>query len=84
MRDHHVDAVHIDTHGTYRAGMSEKTDRHKLGLPALKGEGRFRVRQKTDNANKRTVQFGITKLDKSPINIGTDEGAKNIAKTLGH
>jgi hypothetical protein len=50
----------------------------------MEGQGRFRVRQKTDNPNKRTVQFGITKLDKSDINIGTDEGAKRIAKKLGH
>ena len=84
MRDHHVDTVHIDSHGTYSAGMSQHKDRHKLGLPGMEGEGRFRVRQKTDNANKRTVQFGITKLKKSSINIGTDEGAKKIAKTLGH
>lgn len=84
MRDHHVDTVHIDSHGTYRAGMSQHEDRHKLGLPGMEGEGRFRVRQKTDNANKRTVQFGITKLKKSNVNIGTDEGAKKIAKTLGH
>jgi hypothetical protein len=84
MRDHHVDTVHIDSHGTYRAGMSQHTDRHKLGLPSMEGQGRFRVRQKTDNANKRTVQFGITKLNKSHVNIGTDEGARHIAKTLGH
>lgn len=84
MRDHHVDVAHIDTHGTYRAGMSENKDIHKLGLPVLNGEGRFRVRQKTDNPNKRTVQFGITKLEKSSTHIGTDEGAEKIKKVLGH
>lgn len=84
MRDHHVDVAHIDTHGTFRAGMSEHNDRHKLGLPVLHGEGRFRTRQKTDNPDKRTVQFGLTKLDKSHTNIGTDEGAMKLKKTLGH
>lgn len=84
MRDHHVDVAHIDTHGTFRAGMSEHKDMHKLGLPVLHGEGRFRTRQKTDNPDKRTVQFSLTKLDKSHTNIGTDEGAMKLKKTLGH
>lgn len=84
MRDHHVDVAHIDTHGTYRAGVSEKKDTHKLGLPVLNGEGRFRTRQKTDNPNKRTVQFSLTKLDKSHTHIGTDEGAEKMKKVLGH
>jgi hypothetical protein len=84
MRDHHVDTVHIDSHGTYRAGMSQDSDRHKLGLPEMEGTGRFRVRQKTDNLNKRTVQFGITKLKKSNVDVGTDEGARHLAKKLGH
>jgi hypothetical protein len=84
MRDHGVDVAHIDTHGTYRAGVSEHKDTHKLGLPVLSGEGRFRVRQKTDNPNKRTVQFSLTKLDKSHTNIGTDEGAEKFKKVLGH
>jgi hypothetical protein len=84
MRDHGVDVAHIDTHGTFRAGAGEYKDTHKLGLPVLFGEGRFRVRQKTDNPNKRTVQFSLTKLDKSHTNIGTDEGAEKIKKVLGH
>jgi hypothetical protein len=84
MRDHHVDVVHIDSHGTYRAGLSAESDRQKLGLPALQGEGRFRVRQKSDNPNTRNVQFSITKLDKSPVHIGTDDGATHIKKVLGH
>jgi hypothetical protein len=85
MRDHHVDIVHIDSHGTYRAGMSETRDRHKLGLPVMQGVGRFRVRQKqTYNNNSRTAQFSIKKLEKSDINIGTDEGAIEMKKRLGH
>lgn len=85
MRDHHVDVVHLDSHGTYRAGQSENTDRHKLGLPKMDGIGRFRVRQKDQvNDNARTVQFMIRKLDKSHTHIGTDEGANKIKKVLGH
>jgi hypothetical protein len=84
MRDHGVDVAHIDTHGTYRAGTSEHKDVHKLGLPVMHGEGRFRTRQKTDNPDKRTVQFSLTKLDKSHTNIGTDEGAQKLKNTLGH
>ena len=85
MRDHHVDVVHLDSHGTYRAGNSETHDRHKLGLPSLEGEGRFRVRQKRDNENRRTVQFTINKLNhKSNVHIGTDEGANHIKTILGH
>lgn len=84
MRDHHVDVAHVDTHGTYRAGASEHSDVHKLGLPVMQGDGRFRTRQKTDNPNKRTVQFSLTKLDKSHTNVGTDEGALKMKKILGH
>jgi len=84
MRDHHVDVVHIDSHGTFRAGHSAQNDRHKTGLPSMEGTGRFRVRQKTDNINKRTVQFEIKKLNKSNVNIGTDEGANEMKKRLGH
>jgi hypothetical protein len=84
MRDHGVDVAHVDTHGTYRAGASEHKDVHKLGLPVMHGEGRFRTRQKTDNPDKRTVQFSLTKLDQSHTNIGTDEGAQKLKKTLGH
>lgn len=84
LRDHHVDVLHIDSHGTYRAGMSAERDRQKLGLPPLTGEGRFRVRQKTDNPNKRTVQFSITKLDKSNVHLGRDEDLAALKKKLGH
>jgi hypothetical protein len=84
MRDHHVDLVHLDSHGTYRAGNSEKTDRHRLGLPSLQGTGKFRVRQKTINDNARTVQFNIKKLEKSHTHIGTDDGANKMKKILGH
>lgn len=84
LRDHHVDVLHIDSHGTYRAGQSAEHDRHKLGLPALAGEGKFRVRQKTDDPNKRTAQFSITKLEKSNVHLGNDEHLAAMKKKLGH
>lgn len=85
MRDHHVDLVHLDSHGTYRAGLSQNKDRHNIGLPSLSGTGRFRVRQKDRNNDKaRTVQFMIRKLPKSDVHIGTDEGAQQMKKVLGH
>jgi hypothetical protein len=84
LRDHHVDVLHIDSHGTYRAGMSAEHDRHKVGLPSLTGEGRFRVRQKTDNPNKRTAQFSITQLEKSNIHLGNEDHVAQLKKKLGH
>lgn len=85
MSDHHVDVVHLDSHGTYRAGQSENVDRHRLGLPKMDGIGRFRIRQKDRaNDNARTVQFMIRRLTKSHTHIGTDEGANSIKKVLGH
>ena len=84
LRDHHVDVLHIDSHGTYRAGMSAESDRQQLGLPALKGKGKFRVRQKTDDPNKRTVQFSITDLEKSSVHLGNDEHLAALKKKLGH
>jgi hypothetical protein len=84
MRDHHVHVLHVDSHGTFRAGASEKEDHHKLGLPSMEGEGSFRVRQKTDNPNMRTVQFSIKKLNKSGIHLGKDEDIDKMKKILGH
>lgn len=85
MSDHHVHVAHIDSHGTYRAGLSDEKDNFKTGLPRMEGEGRFRYRQKQpSNRNSRSIQFGITKLAKSDVNIGTDDGAAEMKKRLGH
>ena len=84
MRDHGVDVLHIDSHGTFAAGHSETTDRQKLGLPKMEGTSRLRVRQKTSDPNKRTIQVEIRSLKKSTIHIGTDEGAEEMKKRLGH
>jgi hypothetical protein len=83
MRDHGVDVLHLDSHGTYRAGNSENVDQHKLGLPKFQGTGRFRVRQK-HSPHSRTIQFNIRDLEKSNTNLGTDEGVETLKKTLGH
>jgi len=85
MHDHGVDVAHIDSHGTYRAGHSHSEDRHGLGLPRMQGEGRFRVRQKVKTRpNSKMVEFRITDLKKSKVDIGTDDGANTIKKRLGH
>jgi hypothetical protein len=85
MRDHHTDVLHIDSHGTYRAGLSQHKDRHKLGLPALQGgRGSFRIRQKTANVNKRTVQFSIHSVPKSDVHLGQQEHIEKLKKVLGH
>lgn len=85
MNDHGVDVAHIDSHGTYRAGLSHSEDRHGLGLPKMQGEGRFRVRQKVKTRpNSKMVEFRITNLKKSKVDIGTDDGANTIKKRLGH
>jgi hypothetical protein len=84
MRDHHVSVVHIDGHGTFRAGESEHKDVHGLNLPKFEGKGRFRVRQKTPDPNKRTIQFSALSANKSPLDISTDEGAQSMKKILGH
>lgn len=82
LRDHHVDILHIGSHGTYKAGHSEKDDRTGTELPTAQGKGRFRVRQK--HRNSLTVQFNVKHLDKSPINLDTDEGIEHMKEKLGH
>lgn len=84
LKDHHVDVLHVDSHGTYRAGMSQHRDKHSLGLPSLNGAGKFRVRQKTDDTEKRTVQFSIKRLDKSHVNLAHDDHLKALKAKLGH
>lgn len=82
LHDHHVDVLHVGTHGTFRAGRSEKKDSTGVGLPEAEGEGRFRVRQK--HPNSLTVQFNVKKLNKSNINLENDKDLAHIKKVLGH
>jgi hypothetical protein len=82
MKDHHVDVLHVGSHGTYRAGLSHHKDRTPLGLPKTEGEGRYRVRQK--HRNSLTVQFNIKKLEKSSVHLDNPEHLNAIKKKLGH
>ena len=82
LKDHHVDVLHVGSHGTFRAGMSHEKDRTGIGLPQTQGTGRFRVRQK--HRNSLTVQFNVRKMDKSPFDMTSEEGIAHIKKKLGH
>lgn len=81
LKDHHVDVVQIGKHGTYRVGDKDKTEH---GLPPLTGKGMWRVRQKTADPLKRTIQFMVKKADKSHVDLDQDEHLSAMAKTLGH
>lgn len=52
-----IHVLHVESHGTFRAGDSEKTDHMGLQLPVFQGAGHFVVRRKTANPNKRTIMF---------------------------
>lgn len=81
LKDHHVDVVQVGKHGTYKVGEKDKTGH---GLPKLTGNGQWRVRQKTADPMKRTVQFMVKKADKSHVDLDNDEHLAAMAKTLGH
>lgn len=82
LRDHDVDVLHVGTHGTFRAGHSAVKDRTSLGLPVASGGGRFRVRQK--DRNGLTVQFNVSHLEKSPVDMSKSEHLSAIKRKLGH
>jgi hypothetical protein len=82
LKDHHVDLLHVGSHGTFNAGLSHEKDRTGLKLPKANGEGAFRVRQK--HHNSLTVQFNVKKMDKSSVDISKDEHIDQIKKKLGH
>ena len=81
LNDHHVDVVQVGKHGTYKVGEKDKTGH---GLPKLTGKGQWRVRQKTSDPLKRTVQFMVKNADKSHVDLDNDEHLSAMAKTLGH
>lgn len=84
LADHHVDVVHVGSHGTYRAGEHDKTGH---GLPKMEGHGKWLVRQKTDNPNHRTVQFspdGKKGLKPSHVDIMREDHMEAFKKSLGH
>lgn len=85
LRDHHVDVLHIGSHGTYSIGK----DKTGIGLPEFKGKGgNFRVRKKNQFAkeNSLTVQFqmsSVKSLEKSPVNLENEDHLPKIKKALG-
>lgn len=83
LKDHHVDVIQIQHHGTYHVGEEDKT---KHGLPKLEGSGKWTIRQKTSNPNHRTVMFQFKKssVKKSHVDLDRDDDVKAIKKTLGH
>lgn len=88
LHDHSVDVMHVESHGTYRGGLSEHEDRGKLGLPVAQGNGRFRLRRrKMANGEPRrtmTVQFNPTHMEKSHVNLESEEGITHLKRKLGH
>jgi len=81
LKDHHVDVLHVGSHGTYKVGKEDKTGH---GLPEFKGEGRWISKEKHKDDYKRTIQFSVRHADKSHVDLGKDEHAHAMAKTLGH
>jgi len=82
--DHHVDFLHVGSHGTYRVGENDTTGH---GLPRLTGKGLWTARQKTSDPYKRTIQFqphGSRGLNKSHVNLDNDTHLDEFAETLGH
>lgn len=85
LKDHHVDVLHVGTHGTFRAGKSQHKDATGAGLPKAEGVGRFRVRAKRPGASHvRTVVFNVHKMAKSHLNLEHPEHVEHIKKALGH
>jgi hypothetical protein len=85
LQDHHVDFVHVGSHGTYKVGEHDTTEH---GMPGLTGHGIWNVRQKQFGNNRaRTVMFqpkGKKGLDKSHVNLDDDKHLDEFAETLGH
>ena len=85
LRDHHVDVLHIGSHGTYSVGK----DKTGIGLPEFKGtNGKFRVRKKNKFAkeNSLTVQFqpaSVKSLEKSHVNLENEDHLPSIKNALG-
>lgn len=86
LKDHHVDVLHVGSgFGTYRVNSKDVTGH---GLPAIKGKGKFIIREKqAGNKRARTIAFhpdGVKGLEKSHVNLDNDDHLENFAKTLGH
>jgi hypothetical protein len=84
LQDHHADIVHIGSHGTYKIG---KHDASGHGLPDMEGRGKWTIRDKHLDPNKRTTQFQIDGkygLDPSHVNIAYDDHLEKFKKSIGY
>lgn len=85
LHDHHVDVVHISSHGTYAVG----GDKTGIGLPTFKGtDGKFRARKKNKFAkeNSLSVQFqprSVKSLEKSHVHLENNDHIPKIKQALG-
>ena len=85
-KDHHVDVLHVSSHGTYHVGDKDKTG---IGLPRFEGKnGKFTVRQKNrfSKQGALTVQFqpgSVNSLEKSHIHLEDEKHLPKVKKALG-
>ena len=82
IRDHGVDVLHVHSHGTFRAGMSEHRDRTGVGFPAPKGEGHYRIETRPGKGTQ--VEFRLNSLEKSHLDLMNKEHIPHIKKSLGY
>lgn len=86
LKDHHVDVIHIGSHGTYSVGK----DKTGIDLPTFKGtNGNFRARKKNKFAkeNSLSVQFqpaSVNSIKKSNVHLENEEHIPKIKRALGH
>ena len=86
LQDHHVDVLQVGRgYGTYSVGEKDPTSH---GLPRISGKGKWTIREKqAGNKRARTVMFqpdGTKGLNKSHVNLDSDEHMSSFKKTLGH
>jgi hypothetical protein len=85
LQDHHVHVLHVGSgYGTYYVGDKDETGH---GLPKISGTGKWTIRDKAKNLNKRTVMFqpdGVKGLNRSDVNLDKEDHIQSFAKTLGH
>lgn len=80
--DHHVEILHVGSHGTFRAGRAEEEDPTGIGLETPDGTGQFRARRK--HPNSVTIQFIVRNMNKSKINLEDENDILKIKGALGH
>lgn len=90
-QDKGIDVLHIQDKGTFRTGHSHKKDRHGTGLPSLNGNGQWVVateRKRTERNQREGTGMQVNfrpvakSIEKSNIDISTDEGAKALRQNL--